>query len=212
MADQKKVKDFFRGRRRKAKLELYTHLKTKAEENRFKLVLSLPLLGESLVSMPKAVSEAFGIMAKDDSEVLRANLNTYYEGMTLEMFNVDKATEKDKAPVLSCTGVMFKNLRLVASGLGEKKTIDLEMEAYIPANPQVHEWVYPQLHGLFFLEAIYSQTEMDFGEPDESKDEDLAPGTQTDPTPINAAKSAGKKGTKSGPKDLLDFHQGKRPN
>ena len=185
MANQNKVKSFFDGHRRKAKLELYTHLKTKAEENRFKLVLSIPLLGESLVSMPKAVSDVFTVMAKDDSDLNRASLNIFLEGMTCEFFNDDKS----RSPVLSSTGVTFKKLALVATGIGEKRTIDLEMFAYVPASLQLHDWVYPQLHGAFFMESVYSQTEMEFTDDEdedevgEEEDEDELAAVGSDPRP-----------------------------
>jgi hypothetical protein len=201
MANQTKVKQFFDGRRREARLLLYTHLKTKAEENRFKLSLSIPLLNQSVVSMPKAVSDVFSVMAKDDSDLSRAKLAVFLEGMTLELFATD--TQKG-APSLSITGCTFKSLQLVAAGVAEKRTIDLEMMAYVPASLALHDWVYPQLHGTFFLEAVYSQSEMDFSDiPDEDEDaeEEEAPEEKSAPAarPSRPVK-------KSGPKDLAAEH------
>ena len=215
MAEPKKVKDFFKGRRRKAVLVQYTHLKTKKEENRYKLSLSLPLFGngESLVSMPKAVSEVFNMMAKDDSEASRTNVNVIYDGMTFEMFNQDKGG----SPAHSSTSVTFQDLHLICGGKGEKKTIDLKMTAYIPGNPQLRDWLYPQLHKPFFCEATYSQTEIDFGET-RDEDEDLADGAPVDPPPIKSGNASGKpaaaakKASKSGPKDLALFHANQKPN
>ena len=205
MANLTKIKSFFDGRRREARLVLYTHLKTKAEENRFKLSLSLPLLNRSLVSMPKAVSDVFSIMAKDDSDLSRAKLAVFLEGMTLEVYSTDTQTG---APVLSITGCTFKSLQLAAAGVAEKRTIDLEMMAYVPASLVLHDWVYPQLHGTFFLEAVYSQSEMDFSdlpdEEDESDEQEEEPDLDPDNEPVIVKPLRPSK--KSGPKDLAAFH------
>ena len=210
MANQTKIKSFFDGRRREARLLLYTHLKTRAEENRFNLSLSMPLLNRALVSMPKAVSDVFSIMAKDDSDLSRAKLAVFMEGMTLEVYTTDTQTG---APVLSITGCTFKGLQLAAASAAEKRTIDLEMMAYVPASLALHDWVYPQLHGTFFLEAVYSQSEMDFSDlPDEEEEEESdEEEPELDPDNEPAVIAPKRPAKKSGPKELAEFHE-QHPN
>ena len=195
-----KLLNLFEGHRRKASLNAWTHLRTKAGESRIKLDLKLPLLNESVVGMNGAISEAFSVMAKDDSKIARTSLNVEMEGFTLELFSTDEV----KSPAVSSTGVKLLKLALVAAGEGEKRSIHLSMTAYVPASMQLRDWAWEHLHADFHLEAVYSQSEMDFSDiqdDDEGPDEDDEEEAELDPD--NEEPPA----KKSGPKDLAAFHE-----
>ena len=165
-----KLQQLFEGHRRKASLMAWTHLRTKAGESRIKMDLKLPLLNESIVGMNDVMGEAYTLMAKDESKISRTSLNVEMEGMTLECF----ATDDPKSPkALMSTGVKFQKLALVAAGEGEKRTLDLTMVAYLPASIQLRDWSWENLHATFFLESVYSQSEMAWvGEEDRELDGD----------------------------------------
>jgi hypothetical protein len=203
-----KLLNLFEGHRRKASLNAWTHLRTKAGESRIKLDLKLPLLNESLVGMNGAISEAFSVMAKEDSKIARTNLNVELEGMTLEVFS----TEGVQSPAVSSTGVKLLKLALVAAGEGEKRTIDLNMTAYVPASMQLRDWAWDHLHADFHLEGVYSQSEMDFSDiPDDGEPEDDEDEEELDPDNVPATVKPQRPAKKSGPKELAEFHA-QQPN
>jgi hypothetical protein len=196
-----KLMNLFEGHRRKASLNAWSHLRTKAGESRIKLDLKLPLLNETVIGMNGAVSEAFQVMAKDDSKIARTSLNVELEGMTVEVFSTDAI----KNPAVSSTGVKLLKLALVAHGEGEKRTIDLNMTAYVPASMQLRDWAWDHLHQDFHLEAVYSQSEMDFSDiPDEEEGDEEEDAEDEAPAEVPARPQRPAK--KSGPKDLAEFH------
>jgi hypothetical protein len=167
-----KLESFFEGRRRKAFLVAWTHLKTKAGESRIKLDLRLPLLTESQVGMNREISDAFLVMAKDDSTMERSSLNVLLEGMTLDIFTTSDP-KASKHPLVSSTGVRMVKLAIVqAAGEDEKREVNLQMTAYVPASIQLRDIAWEHLHSAFGIEAVYSQTEMDFEAEEESSEEE----------------------------------------
>jgi hypothetical protein len=168
MSNGTKLTDFFNGRRREIFLNSWEHLKSSAGESRIKLDLSIPLLNRPLLAVPDVVSKAYALMGEDSSAVARANLSIYFEGMTVEFF----ATEESKSPDVSATGVTLQKMHLVAQGRGDKRTLDLNLVAYVPANVNVRDWAWYLLHGTGYLEAVYSQSEMEFQDEADSEDED----------------------------------------
>lgn len=201
-----KLLNLFEGHRRKASLTAWTHLRTKAGESRIKLDLKLPLLNEPALGMNGAISEAFDVMSKDDSKIARTSLNVELEGMTLELFS----TGEVRSPAVSSTGVKLLKLALVAAGEGEKRTISLNMTGYVPASMQLRDWAWDHLHNDFHLEAVYSQSEMDFSdlpdeeEPEESDDDEEEPEIDPDNQPVIVKPIRPAK--KSGPKELAAEH------
>ena len=202
MAKQKttKLKSFFAGNRRKAFLNAWTHLRTRAGESRIKLDLHLPLLNQSVKGMDDAIGEAFTVMAKDQSKIESTSLNIEMEGFTLDIFS----TGESKRRSVSSTGVRFHKLTLVAEGEGENRELNLHIIAYIPASIEVRDWAWTHLHKELYLEAVYSQSEMDFdGEADEESDTGKG-GDDFDPDDEHEEKPAKKK---SGPAELKAFHE-----
>jgi len=170
--ENNKIKEFFEGRRRAASLAAWTHLRNRAgETSRIKLDLRFPLLNHDVQGMPESIGEAFTTMAKDASAIMRTNLNIFYEGMTLEFFTADTGIR----PAVSVTGVTLDKFSVVAAGTGEKRTVDLQAVAYIPANIQLRDWAWDHLHGSFHTEAVYSQSEIKFDEAVPKGDDPDAP-------------------------------------
>lgn len=185
MSKGTKITSFFDARRREAFLNSWEHLKSSAGESRIKLDLSLPLLNRSRQAMPDAVSKAYAVMCEDRANISRTNLDIFCEGMTLELF----VTDESKSPIVMSTGVLVQKVHMVAAGEGEKRSLDLNATIYVPANVNLRDWAWEHLHGTFFLEATYSQSEMEFTN-EESEDE-----ADEEPEPSEpAAKS-----------DILDF-------
>jgi hypothetical protein len=167
-----KLQQLFEGHRRKASLVAWSHLRTKAGESRIKLDLRIPLSNEPSLGMNDAIAEGFLVMAKDESKIDRTSLSVELEGMTLESFTTDAI----KHPSVVNTGVKFQKLALVAAGEGDKRTIDLLMIAYVPASIQLRDWAWENLHATFFLESVYSQSEMEWvGEAEVANDDPDTP-------------------------------------
>lgn len=161
-----KITQLFEGRKRKAHLVRWEHLKNKAGEPRIKLDLILPLLNEPVIGMNGPISDTYIVMAKEDSKVGRATLNLYAEGMTLDCFD----TEGQKKASISSQGCSFFKFQLEASGEGEKRTLNLHAVVYVAASIGFRDWAWDHRGSDFWLEAVYSQSEMEFVS-DEEKDE-----------------------------------------
>jgi hypothetical protein len=202
------LKEFFEGRRRKMFLLRYTHLKTRAGEERIKLELKMPMLNEELQGIPETISEAFETMAKDKSAISRSALNIEYKGMTIEFFSADNSPEPftGKEGMASATSAMLCKFALVAAGEGEKRELDLQFTAYVPANVAMLDWARLHLHNAFFTEAEYSQSEMEFTpDVEESEIPDSDPDAPADPHAEEVEAPMGK--SKSGPRELKAFHE-----
>jgi hypothetical protein len=169
-----KITSFFDARRRECFLQSWEHLKNTAGEARVKLVLSMPLLNQPLIAMPDAISKAYALMCEDRSNVARANLDIYCEGMTIQLFSTDES----KSPAVSATGTTLQKFHMESAGEGEKRTLDLCCVVYVPANVNLRDWAWDHLHATFYLESTYSQTEMEFTDEAPPPEED----DETDPT------------------------------
>jgi hypothetical protein len=176
-------------------------LKTRAGEDRIKLDVHMPLLNQNLKGMDGAISEAFTVMAKDDSKIERSSLNVELDGFTLDIF----ATDESKRRTATSTGVRMQKLALVASGEGEKRELELHLVAYIPATIEIRDWAWTHLHKSFWLEAVYSQSELDFGDGEDEDDEDGDLDTDNEPV-LGGGKKPAKARGKSGPKQLAEYH------
>jgi hypothetical protein len=197
-----KLTSFFEGHRRRAFLVAWTHLKTTAGESRIKLNLRVPLLNESVIGMEENISAPFSIMAKDGSTVGRTSVNVELDGMTLDCFAThDPVASKER--IVSSTGVKMVKLALNPASEDEKKEINLEFVAYVPASVQVRDWAWTHLHQEFGLEAVYSQSELTFDDPG---DDDLA-GEEEEEEEEPAAPPR-----KSGPRELAAYHSKHKVN
>lgn len=167
-AQQKKLKVFFEERRREVILDDWRPLKSAGGEFRLKLLLRMPLLNKEEHGIPEEISKAFNDMRLDESAINSSKLNILYDGMTVEFF----ADEKTRTPWTngkdginggnaSVTGVLLDKFVLIAKGKAEKRTVDLAFIAYVTCNVGMKDFVFDNLHGTTFMEAVYSQSEMD---------------------------------------------------
>lgn len=167
-AQQKKLKVFFEERRREVILADWRPLKSSGGEMRLKLLLRMPLLNKDLQGVPEEISRAFNEMSEDDSPINSSKLNIIYDGMTVEFFSDEKirtpwTNGKDgiNGGNASVTGVLLDKFAVIAKGKGEDRGVDLFFIAYVTCNVGMWDWAKETLHGTTFMEAVYSQSEID---------------------------------------------------
>lgn len=204
-AQQKKLKVFFEERRREVILADWRPLKSSGGEMRLKLLLRMPLLNKDLQGVPEEISRAFNEMSEDDSPINSSKLNIIYDGMTVEFFSDEKirtpwTNGKDgiNGGNASVTGVLLDKFAVIAKGKGEDRGVDLFFIAYVTCNVGMWDWAKETLHGTTFMEAVYSQSEMDNAftkeetvtvEPEEGDEEEAeqltldTPAHSTEPEP-----------------------------
>lgn len=219
-----KLKNLFEGHRRKAFLVSWIQLCNKAGVSSLKMDLRLPLLNLALMGINTEINEPFMLMAKKESKTDRSVINIELEGMTLEIFSTDTSKER----WVYSTGVKFLKFYLASTGEEDKKEVNLHLVAYMPFSKEMMEWAAIHLHKDFHLEAVYSNSEMEFGDedPDDDSDEegDLDPDNEEnaglakdDDIPVEtpaptAAKPPMPRPAKNGPKDLAAYHASQKPN
>jgi hypothetical protein len=176
MATKQKLDTFFESRRRRCTLESWQHLKNGANESRIKMNISMPMLNIPPTGAHATILNAFEAMEKDGSGIGRTKLEIFSEGMTMDFFVQDRTPGKliaaEGNPVLSVLGVLLDKFQLVSEGAGETRTVSLDFVAYVPANEKLRNWCWDHIHADFFLEAVYSQSEMDFKEEEEEAGSD----------------------------------------
>lgn len=176
MATKLKLQDFFDSRRRRCTLTDWRQLKNVAGESRIKMVLSLPMLNIPPVGAHATILGAFEAMQKDSAGISRSKLEIFCEGMTIDIFATDrtpgKLIEAEGISYISAAGVMMDKFQIVGEGNGDKRTVNLEFVAYVPATDKLFDWCKIHLHEDFFLEAVYSQTEFTFSHEEEESTSD----------------------------------------
>lgn len=176
MAAKQKLQEFFDSRRRRCTLQSWQHLKNTQNESRIKMNISLPMLNLPPTGAHPTILNAFEAMVKDGAGISRTKLDIFSEGMTMDFFVQDRTPGKLKPsegnPILSVVGVLLDKFQMVSEGAGEARTLNLEFVAYVPANEKLRDWCWDHIHGDFFLEAVYSQTEMDFNGEEASEEEE----------------------------------------
>lgn len=196
---QKKLKEFFEGRRREIYVADWRPLKTAGVELRLKLLLKMPILNHSLQGLPTEISEAFEGLAADDSPIDSSKLNIMYDGMTVEFFSNEEAKTpwtngKDglAGGIASVTGALFDKFVMVAAGKGEKRKVDLLFLCYVSATPGMKDWAFENLHGTVFAESVYSQSEMgnEFMEEEKTAEDEEEESEQLTLVPANAEAQA----------------------
>ena len=111
MSKGTKITSFFEGRRREAFLRSWEHLKSTAGESRIKLDISMPLLNHDVQGMPDAVTKQYAVMCEDKTSTARANLDSFAEGMTIEIFTTDESKER----VAMSSGCLLKSWHMISS-------------------------------------------------------------------------------------------------
>lgn len=166
MPKGKKIDNFFAGHKRQVKELKWEHLVTRAGEHRIKMHLSMPLIGQPMQNFPPDVSEVFGLLGKDKSASTFNKIGIFAEGMTLDFWHSEIAPEK----AISVSGVTLTNFRMTAAGEDEKRKVELLFVAYLPASRLLADVAYGFNHNDFWVEAEYSQTEMEFSDVEDDEE------------------------------------------
>ena len=189
--DNARLKDFFEGKRRECNLQDYRPLKTKAGERRMKLVVSMPLSNRPLYGIPGEFAEDHALMERKNSKVKMSKVAVELEGALYSIFSTDTISNA----TVSLNGATLNSFKLVAEGVGDKRTVSLDFMVYLPWTDPLREWCGDHLHADFFCETIPYQMELVEAEPvekpvkDKKKKKDKQ--TEFDPAAIQEAAKRG---------------------
>ena len=200
----KKLENFFGARRRKCTLDRGELLKSKGNEKRMKLNVSMVLSGTELTDCPEPFMTQFDVMEKQDAATNRARIDVEFDSMAVRIFSTDTLIE----PVVNIHGALLHKFAMVGEGAGEKRTVSLEFLIYLPATKPLHDWEWDATHAEFFVESVKAQGSLDLsGEvEDEDDDGDPAP-TKFGLPPEDKRIQVVPPAAKSGPAQLKQFHE-----
>jgi len=156
-----KLKGFFDGKRRVCRLQDYRPLKTKGDERRVKLIVSMPLSNLPVDGMPQDLMDTYFLMNKEKNRTNFSKVAVILEGALFSIFATDVVDE----PEVKIGSATLQDFKLVASGVDEKRTVSLDFVAYVPWSPKLRNWKDDNFHLDFFVEVVPQQ--MDLAEPAE---------------------------------------------
>lgn len=158
--NQKRLKDFFEGRRRQCELQDFHVLKNTAGEKRMKLSIIMPLSQMPMEGIPDAFVEQFILMEREKSALNFAKISVVLDGASFSVFSTDTTATS----VLNVNAATLQDFRLIGEGSEEKRKVSLEFIAYLPATVKLKDWSFDHLHSDFFLEVVPAQTELNLEE------------------------------------------------
>jgi hypothetical protein len=184
-----KLKGFFDGKRRVCRLDDYRLLKTKGDERRVKLMVSMPLSHQPADGMPDDFLEPFLLMEKEKSKTNFSKIGVILEGALFTIYSTDVSPTPD----VKGTSATLQDFKLIASGVDEKRTVALEFVAYMPWSVSLRNWKDENCHSDFFVEVIPQQMEL----PVEEKAEKPVKAKKSKQTEFDpeAIQKAAKRGT-----------------
>jgi hypothetical protein len=183
-----RLKDFFEGKRRRCTLDDYKQLKSAGNENRMKLMVTMPLSNQPVDGIPGEFAEEYALMNKKDSATNFKKVSVEVKAATFTIFSTD-TIRNHVVRSGSCT---LNSFRLIGHGVEEKRTVSLEFVVYIPWSEGLHAWCAENLHGDFFCETIPSQMELVEDEPEKpAKGKKKDKRTEFDPDAIQKAAKQG---------------------
>jgi hypothetical protein len=208
----KKLTDFFGGRRRSCTLIQSVLLKSKGNEKRMKLTVSMPLSNTNLTNAPEPFLTQFSVSEKEDSASNHAAIDVQFDSMAVSIYSIDEIAQ----PTVVSQGALLHRFAMIGKGTGEKRTVSLDFLIYLPATTALREWEWNNIKGEFFLEAAPSQhalpLEDEADEEENEGDEEEEPDKEGELDPDNETE-AGEEPTlslvhsKSGPSDLAAYHE-----
>jgi hypothetical protein len=202
----KKLEDFFGAGRRRCTLDRGELLKSKGNEKRMKLNVSMPMSNTNLSHCPEPFLTQFDVMHKQDAATNRARIDVEFDSMAVRIFSTDSLVE----PVVSIQGALLHKFAMVGEGIGEKRTVTLEFLIYLPATKPLHDWEWDATHAEFFIESVKSQGSLDLSgeaaEEDEDEDEEISSGPVLTQPPPDKRIQVVPPASKSGPKQLAEYH------
>ena len=183
-----RLKDFFEGKRRRCTLDDYHQLKSQGNENRMKLMISMPLSDQPADGLPDEFAEEYALMGKHKSAANFKKIAVEVKAATFTIFSTD-TIKSHAVRAGSCT---LNSFRLIGVGVEEKRTVSLDFVVYIPWSDSLHKWCSDTLHGDFFCETIPTQMELvedNQEKPAKGKKKDKR--TEFDPDAIQKAAKQG---------------------
>jgi hypothetical protein len=148
-----RLKDFFEGKRRRCTLDDYHQLKSSGNENRMKLMISMPLSNEPVSGLPDEFTEEYALMEKENSAANFKKIAVEVKSAKFTIFTTDTI----KSNVVRTDGCTMNSFRLIGQGAEDKRKVSLDFVVYIPWSDNLHKWCAENLHGAFFCETIPSQ-------------------------------------------------------
>jgi hypothetical protein len=158
-----RLKDFFEGKRRRTTLDDYHQLKSTGNENRMKLMISMPLSNQPVDGLPDEFTEEYALMEREDSAANFKKIAVEVKAAKFSIFTTDTI----RGHVVRTDGCTLNNFRLIGTGIEEKRKVSLDFTVYIPWSETLHKWCSDTLHGDFFCETVPSQMELQEDEPEE---------------------------------------------
>jgi hypothetical protein len=160
-----RLKEFFEGKRRRCTLDDYHQLKSTGNENRMKLMISMPLSNNPVDGLPTEFSEEYMLMKRQESAANFKKISVEVKAAKFTIFTTDAI----KSHVVRTDGCTLNSFRLIGNGVEEKRTVSLDFVVYLPWGDPLHKWCAENLHGDFFCETVPSQMQLIEEDPQEKK-------------------------------------------
>jgi hypothetical protein len=200
----KKLEDFFGANRRQCTLVRGELLRSKGNEKRMKLNVSMLMSETNLAHCPEPFLTQFAVMEKQDSALNRARIDVEFDSMAVRIFSTDTIVE----PAVNIHGALLHKFAMVGEGTGEKRTVSLDFLIYLPATEDLYAWNWDAVHGDFYIESVKAQGSLDLsGEVDDDDMEEPAETRLTQPPEGERIKVVPPPAAKSGPRDLAAEHK-----
>jgi hypothetical protein len=151
-----RLKDFFEGKRRRCTLDDYHQLKSQGNENRMKLMISMPLSNQPIDGLPDEFTEEFALMEREKSAANFKKIAVEVKAAKFTIFT----TGTIKSHVVRTDGCTLNSFRLIGDGVEDKRKVSLDFVCYMPFSETLHKWCSDTLHGDFFSETVPSQMEL----------------------------------------------------
>ena len=113
----KKLTDFFGGRRRSCMLIQSVLLKSKGNEKRMKLTVSMPLSGTNLTNAPEPFLTQFMVCEKEDSASNHAAIDVQFDSMAASIYSTDDIVN----PTVLSHGALLHRFAMI--GRARRQTI-----------------------------------------------------------------------------------------
>ena len=183
-----RLTDFFEGKRRRCTLDDYHQLKSAGNENRMKLMISMPLSNQPVSGLPDEFTEEYALMEKEDSAANFKKIAVEVKAAKFTIFTTDTI----KGHVVRTDGCTLNSFRLIGVGVEEKRTVSLDFVVYMPWGDPLHKWCAENLHADFFCEVVPSQMQLIEEEPEKpAKGKKKDKRTDFDPDVIKKAAKQG---------------------
>ena len=151
-----RLKDFFEGKRRRCTLDDYHQLKSQGNENRMKLMISMPLSNQPVDGIPDEFTEEYALMEQENSAANFKKIAVEVKAAKFTIFTTDTI----KSHVVRSDGCTLNGFRLIGTGVEDKRTVSLDFVVYMPWGEPLHKWCSDTLHADFFAETVPSQREL----------------------------------------------------